>query len=154
MEPLTVTIPGKPMGKQRHRTFTRGKFASSYTPTKTVNYETLVKLLFIERYPNRMNGRPDFVPIDGAVAVGVRAYYQIPKSTSKKRRAMMLAGEILPTVKPDMDNVIKIISDALNGIAYTDDKNITDYDPSPRKRYSDTPRVEITISRVGDNESE
>lgn len=36
----------------------------------------------------------------------------------------MLAGQIRPTVKPDCDNVSKIILDALNGVAFKDDSQV------------------------------
>lgn len=53
---------------------------------------------------------------------------------------------IRPTKKPDMDNIIKIIADALNGIAYYDDSQIVD--TAVRKFYSDEPRVVVKISEV------
>ena len=51
-----------------------------------------------------------------------------------------------PTKKPDMDNVVKIIADSLNQIAYRDDTQIVDC--QCRKFYSDNPRVEVTIKEV------
>lgn len=48
-----------------------------------------------------------------------------PKSFSKKRMRAALAGEIQPTAKPDVDNVAKTILDALNGVAWRDDSEIT-----------------------------
>lgn len=36
----------------------------------------------------------------------------------------MVKNKIYPTKKPDVDNIIKIIADALNGVAYNDDKQI------------------------------
>lgn len=52
------------------------------------------------------------------VRVKITACFSIPKSASKKRRAMMIAGDIVPTKKPDFDNIQKIICDALNGVVY------------------------------------
>ena len=76
----------------------------------------------------------------------VIAYYPIPQSTSKKRRKEMLEHRIRPTVKPDLDNVAKLIFDALNGVAWYDDNAIVD--TQVRKFYSDTPRVEVFIRVV------
>ena len=42
------------------------------------------------------------------------AYYEIPKSTSKKKRREMLEHRIRPTKKPDWDNIGKIVCDSLN----------------------------------------
>lgn len=58
----------------------------------------------------------------------------------------MRAGVIRPTKKPDMDNCIKIIADALNKIAYHDDTQIVDC--QVRKFYSDDPRVEVRILEI------
>ena len=77
-------------------------------------------------------------------------FNRIPKSASKKKRAAMLAGEIRPTKKPDMDNVVKIIADSLNNLAYYDDTQIVDC--QCRKFYSENPRVEVTIINLSEEE--
>ena len=55
----------------------------------------------------------------------------------------MLAHLVKPLVKPDLDNIAKGICDALNGIAWKDDKQITDLYVG--KRYDENPRVEVDI---------
>ena len=55
---------------------------------------------------------------------GVTAFFEPPKSISKKKRAEMLEGKIWPAKKPDSDNIAKVVLDALNGIAYHDDTQI------------------------------
>ena len=55
----------------------------------------------------------------------------------------MVAGDIRPTKTPDYDNIGKIISDALNGVAYRDDAQIVEANIS--KYYSNLPRVEVMI---------
>lgn len=134
-----LVVPGKPMGKQRPKAANRGRFTSVYTPKETVSYENLVVAMFHQTYP-------DSRPLEGEVRGSIRAFYPIPSSTSKKRKEAMLNGVIRPQVKPDLDNVEKIIYDALNGIAYTDDSHITQMTIS--KHYSDVPRVEITIEEA------
>ena len=111
-----------------------------FTPKKTVAYETLIKELFAIKYPN-------FKPLEGSLSLNMIAQFQVPKSTSKKKRADMLAGKIRPTKKPDLSNVIKIVEDALNMLAYRDDSQITMI--SARKTYCETPGVWITISENG-----
>lgn len=108
-----ITIPGKPFGKQRPRFVSRGKFGKAYTPDETVNYEVMVKMLSIEA---------GCEPIDGAVAIWIVAYFEPPKSVSKKKRETMLCGEIKPTVKPDADNIAKVILDGLSHLF--DDKQV------------------------------
>lgn len=58
----------------------------------------------------------------------------------------MLNGEILPTKKPDSDNIIKIILDALNGIAYHDDSQICSI--HFEKKYAEIPVTKITIKEI------
>lgn len=35
-----------------------------------------------------------------------------------------IAGLIVPTTKPDGDNILKVVLDALNGLAYDDDRQV------------------------------
>lgn len=130
---VKFTVPGNPVGKARPR-MTRSGHA--YTPDKTVSYENLVKMCFIEKYT-------DWVPVSGEAILRLNAYYPIPKSASRKKKIDMVIGEIRPTKKPDLDNVMKAIADALNGIAYVDDSQIVTAEV--RKYYDDTPRVEVVI---------
>ena len=132
---IKLTIPGPPCAKQRPRVVN----GHTYTPAKTVNYETLVKQLYIVEHHNRQ--------LDGPLSMTVRAYFQIPKSASQRKATEMQEGKIRPTTKPDWDNVGKIISDALNGLAYRDDSQIVR--ATVEKYYSDEPRVEVEIQEIG-----
>lgn len=131
-----ITIPGKPLGKQRPRVLKNG---ITYTPEKTVNYETFVKQLYFEQYHREK-------PFDGPVKMRIVAYMPIPQSASKVKKTDMMRGIIRPTKKPDVDNIIKIIADALNGMAYQDDKQIVSC--TVEKVYSDVPRVQVEIQEV------
>lgn len=55
----------------------------------------------------------------------------------------MISGALLPTKKPDLDNVAKIVCDALNGVAYKDDAQIVDL--KVHKYFSETPEVVVVI---------
>lgn len=135
----TITIPGEPQGKGRPRISTVAGHARAYTPPKTVAYESLVQMCWCEKYGN-------VEPHEGAVRMTITAYLSMPKSASKAKRAAMLAGEILPTKKPDADNLAKIVADALNKLAYRDDTQIIDM--HIHKRYSDRPRVEVAVEDI------
>ena len=115
---VRFTIRGEPKGKGRPR-FCRNT-GHAITPKDTVNYETLVRTEYSAAYPEFKF--PDGTMLD----MRIMAYYSIPKSASKKKKASMLANEIRPTKKPDMDNVVKIIADSLNQVAYRDDTQIVD----------------------------
>lgn len=115
MMEITFTLPGGPQGKGRPRYVRRT--GRAYTPDKTVAYEELVRQRFIEA----ANGQ-DFG--EGPVFVIITAFFQIPKSFSKKKTEQAIEGTLYPTKKPDWDNIGKIICDALNGIAYKDDSQV------------------------------
>ncbi len=70
----------------------------------------------------------------------------IPKSTSKKNRAAMLAHTIVPTKKPDIDNLIKFILDCANGVLFEDDKQIIQLVAS--KQYSESPSTILHIETI------
>lgn len=132
---ISLTIPGKPFGKQRPRVLKNG---ITYTPKETVNYETLIKELYIIQHFRKQ--------LEGPVRMYIKAYFPIPKSVSKRKKEEMIAGKIRPVKKPDMDNIIKIIADALNGLAYRDDSQIVEC--TIEKYFSDEERVEIEIEEV------
>ena len=104
-------------------------------------YENLVKV----EYQSQCDAYkfPDGTMLD----MRILAYYGIPKSKPKKVKALMATNAIRPTKKPDMDNVVKLVADALNQVAYRDDTQIVDC--QVRKFYSDTPRLEVLIQRIG-----
>ena len=124
------SITGK--ARPRMNTYT-GK---AYTPNKTKNYEYLVRQIFTCKYPK-------FVPITGRVKMTIIAYFEIPKSTSKKKETEILLNKISPTKKPDWDNIGKIISDALNKFAFNDDSQITNV--TVVKEYYKIPKVLVKI---------
>lgn len=137
---VKFTVLGEPKGKGRPRFNTHTGHAM--TPKDTANYETLVHMEYLAQCQNFR------FPDEAMLDLRIKAFYSIPNSKSKKMKAAMLNNTIRPTKKPDMDNVIKIIADSLNQVAYRDDKQIVDC--QCRKFYSDTPRVEVTIKALED----
>lgn len=85
-------------------------------------------------------------PTEKAIAVDVVFYRPVQKSISKIERQRRLTGESLPAIKPDIDNYVKAILDALNGVAFRDDKQIISL--NAKKLYSDKPRTEIEIKEI------
>jgi Holliday junction resolvase RusA-like endonuclease len=83
---------------------------------------------------------------DTPMQLKLSAYYPIPKSWSKKKRQLAVDGEIYPQVKPDLDNVMKAILDALNGVVYADDSQVINLVAT--KRYSTDPRIEVYVHEV------
>ena len=134
------TVMGEPKGKGRPRFNPCAKGSRPRTPEGTLVYENLIG------WEYRRQCKEAFPP-DVPVRMSVTAYYAIPKSGSRKRKRLMEDGAIRPTKKPDIDNVVKVYADALNGIAYHDDTQIVSL--VCEKYYSDQPRVEV---RIGDME--
>ena len=125
---------GDIVGKARPRMNTRT--GRAYTPTNTKLYEYSLRQWFLMNYPN-------FKPIESRVKVTIIAYFGIPKSTSKKKEAEMLQENISPTKKPDADNIIKIVLDAMNKFAFKDDTQVTKLEIE--KKYDKTPRIYIKV---------
>ena len=113
---VTFSVKGQPVGKGRPRAFSAGGKIGMHTPRKTANYETHVRLA----YQSAAQGRP---PHDGPVGVSVYACCQAPKGMSKWLRALL---PIPRTQKPDADNVLKVVLDGLNGVAFKDDAQVFD----------------------------
>ena len=86
--------------------------------------------------------------LTGAISLTVTAFFPMPKYFTKAIREKALSGELLHQKKPDWDNVGKIISDALNGVVYADDATVSR--ASVSKRYSDFPRVEVSVELCGE----
>lgn len=140
MNDITLVISGEPMGKARPRAFIFKGHVRVYTPQKTVNYETRIQERFATLYPK-------FKPWAGPVSIRVYAFFKIPKSTSKTTAKEMISGKVRPTKKPDLSNILKVVEDALNGVAYLDDSQVVD--GSIHKYYGFAPMVEINIRELG-----
>jgi len=129
---ISFIVPGEPQGKQRPRWSPVG----TYTPTKTLNYEAYIKEMFAISYP-------EFTPLEGELTMKLEMWLTIPKSASKKKRNLMEERLIKPTKRPDIDNTIKTVLDALQGLAFRNDSQIVTVAAS--KFYSARPRLEIEI---------
>jgi Holliday junction resolvase RusA-like endonuclease len=132
----SFVIDGIPVGKGRPRFGRVGKHVRVFTPEKTKRFETIVAEVAAAAI-----GPID--PYAGAVEVEAHFSLPVPKSWSKRRRAAALAGDELPTGKPDIDNFFKALADGMNGVVYVDDSQITD--TRVRKRYGEEPGVAVTV---------
>ena len=136
---LGFTVPGVPGAKGRARAFAlkgTGKIRM-FTPAKTERYESLIRDAFA------LQVKAEVIPYTGPVEMHVKAYYAIPKSKPKWWKAMAQSETLAVTKKPDMDNIVKVVKDALNNIAYRDDSQV--FRDIGEKFYSERPRVEVQI---------
>ena len=88
------------------------------TPQRTLDAEHRLRDEYI-----RQNG--PCRPFAGKVLVDCVFYAPVPKSWTKAKRQQALEGKLAYTSRPDIDNLVKLVLDALNGTAYEDDAQIT-----------------------------
>lgn len=138
---IELVVKGVPTAKGRAKTgFAKSKtgktFMTHFTPEKTRNAEGnfLAQAIYFQR-PDK----PTLTP----VAVEIEFYMPIPLRDSKPARERKLSGQELPAKKPDIDNLAKLVLDALNGVYWHDDNQIVSL--SLVKRYSDDPRTVVRI---------
>lgn len=139
-------VPGQPVGKGRPRFRRIGKGVQSYTPEKTKRYEADVRA---EAWKTMYeNGR--LAPTDKPCAVFVDAAYKVAVSYTKKRKAACYAQKEKPG-KPDADNVVKSVMDAINNVVYRDDSQVVF--ATVLKRYAvegEEPGVTVTVIPIDD----
>lgn len=131
---VEFTVPGEPFGKQRPR-HSRVS-GTTYTPRETKEHEALI----LQEYRRQCGTK---FPEGSQLRITVTAVMGIPKSAPKSRRSAMISGEVRPTRKPDWDNIGKLVCDALNGVAYDDDKCICE--AVVVKVYGDVPCVCVRL---------
>ena len=137
---MNFIVEGKPQGKARARTFydKRAGKMRSITPEQTRSYEDLI------RWSYRAAGGEYYA--DKTLQVDIQAFYPIPQSYSKAKKNDALNANLRPTTKPDCDNIIKVVLDALNGVAYYDDKQVVCV--SCNKHYGETGYIKIQIEEI------
>lgn len=131
---ITFIVEMAPTGKGRPRHTRSGH---TYTPEKTRKAEKIISAAARVHFNS-----PLVVP----AAVCIEAYYSVPMSWSKVKRDMALTQELRPQSKPDSDNIAKLILDALNGIAWPDDKAVADL--RVIKRYADKSYIRIKVGEA------
>lgn len=136
---ITFIVPGGPQGKGRPRFMRSGH---TYTPEKTRKYEKLIR----EAYKLQSG---IYLGDDVPVGIRITAFFPIPKSYTKKQRMLITLRKLLPLKKPDGDNIEKAVLDALNGLAFKDDTQVTDMRWSKRYAYGDD-RSECLIVTITD----
>ena len=138
---MEIVIYGEPVPQGRPR-FT--KTGHTYDPQRSRNYKQLVRF-WVTQHLKKIDG---FKPYENALCVDLTFYLGIPTSWSKQKRIQAAQGVIRPIVRNgDIDNMVKAILDANNGLLWVDDCIITDL--SARKRYTgELARVVIKITEV------
>ncbi|AQU06087.1 RusA family crossover junction endodeoxyribonuclease [Dehalococcoides mccartyi] len=121
---ITHIIYMEPVAKGRPRL---GRFGA-YTPDKTINAEAYIRYTLVQEFhePPFGTGQP--------LKLTAVFYRQRPASAAKR--------VIQPVTKPDIDNYLKLLCDACNGVLWADDSQITSIQGT--KRFGN-PRIELTV---------
>ncbi|BBU40714.1 hypothetical protein APP_30060 [Aeribacillus pallidus] len=132
---IQFTVYGEPVAQGRPRAANINGHIRMYDPKKSSDFKNYVRLVASEHRPDKL--------LEGPISLTVKVYKKSLKSFSKKKIAAAESGQLRPTSKPDVDNYVKGVKDALKNVIWKDDSQVVDLHIS--KWYSETPRVEITI---------
>lgn len=136
---IRIALDGIPVPKARARILKSG---GSYTPAKSAAYARSVAWAA----KAAMAGRK---PLTGALSADIVFYMPWPKSLSEDDIAERIAlNEVRAIGRPDVDNMVKQVADACNGIVYRDDAQVTDL--TVRKRYCVKPGFVMHIRQIGE----
>lgn len=111
MQHINFFIPGPPTAKGRPRFARMGAFVRAFTPAKTVNAEANIRF-----FAKKAMDDANLKPFEGALFAIIDVYFHKPPSVSR----------IYHTARPDVDNILKGVLDAFNGIIFIDDAQIID----------------------------
>lgn len=130
--------------------------------TETVHYENLVKLIAHEA----MQTAGITEPVTGPLRLVVEAWFAIPDSRRCTKHNCLPPVDVTEHLawdksregckklhigdfhaqRCDLDNVIKAVSDACNGVVFYDDSQVAALDGT--KYWSDTPRAVVTVESL------
>ena len=136
---IKIYAPIEPFGKQRTSTTIEDSRVKHYTPGKTRKFEKDLGLFANQS----MEGKE---PLKGPLKVIITFKMPIPKSWPKWKQSGAREGSIVPTAKPDIDNLLKSALDACNAIVWEDDNQIVDL--YTRMRFADTPSVNMIVEQM------
>lgn len=128
---ISLTVYGKPVPQGRPRFARVGGFVKPYDPQKSGSWKDSIKWQAIQQKA------PMLV---GALAMKLIFCLDKPKSTPRK--------VLYPAKKPDLDNFIKAVEDALEGVCYKNDSQIVQIQAIKAycaKDYEERPCVKIEI---------
>jgi len=107
---IVAVVDMRPVPKGRPRVY----HGRAITPGPTVRAEAMVRAQVIAQMSAR-----GMTAIEGPVELSLSFEYAYPKSWPQARRVPAL--HVSP---PDLDNLVKLVQDALNGICWHDDREV------------------------------
>ncbi len=143
MSKVAFTIYGPPVAKGRPRHMRNGH---TFTPAKTRQAEDNIRAQAC-RYLELLPGG-DPIPAGVPIQLTILFCLPIPASWSLKKQRRAEENAILPTTKPDLDNLVKAVKDALNGLFWHDDSQVVRYGELTGKYYDRQPKTEVIIETL------
>ena len=141
---MRFIVEGKIRGKERPRFYKN----HAYTPKNTSDYEKAIVIAY-----RIAGGRCLTKSVNDPVKIRIIAQYAPNKSDTKKLRASKLNNEIPATLKPDNDNILKVVQDALqDGVAFHDDKQVVRSDII--KCYGEDEKLIVDVDVMGEEDYE
>ena len=120
-------ILGDPRPQGRPRFYKRGNFIGVCDPKESRNYKQTLAAQIAAQNPVYIQ--------DGAISLECEFIFARPKTLPKK--------VVDHTKKPDLDNLLKALKDAMTGIVWHDDAQIVSL--SARKDYGDVPGIKMVV---------
>ena len=124
MKTVSFVIEGIPGSKGRGRAaVSKSGKPFVYTPAKTRQYEGLVRQAYQEADPDHIREELH----EGAVELAIEAYFPIPRNWPRWKKDLVSSWALPQAYCPaykDWDNIAKVVTDALNGVAFRDDRQI------------------------------
>lgn len=138
-----IFIPGKPIAKARPRFARRGDYTVTYKTDKETTEEG--KFILLSREEMGKMGIYEPIPKGTPIKITCMFMFPIPASLSNKKHKEFV--DTLHTKKPDLDNCIKFVKDALNRVAWEDDSQVCVYGMCIKK-WSEVPGTTIVIETL------
>jgi Holliday junction resolvase RusA-like endonuclease len=145
---FVVNLPPRPKLRARHVIRYRGTgrnrtaYTAVITPDQTIADEQAFRAIAKSRGPRK--------PLEGPLALRLLFVMPVPASWSIIETARAVSGARRPAGKPDVDNMVKLVKDALNGVFWKDDAQVCEVTAS--KVYGMLPRTEVQIHEIAGSE--
>lgn len=138
---LKFTVLGDAVGQGRPRFTTINGHPKAYDTKQSREEKAAIRLIAQQAIKEQHWAFPSQ---DMPVKVEIVSYRQAPRSTQRWLAEAGIGGEVVPLTKPDVDNVVKLYLDAMNGVVFPDDKQV--FEINIRKAYGAEPRAEVTVT--------
>ena len=132
---IEFVVYGEPVAQGRPRATVINGHVRMYDPKKSRDYKDYIRLAASEHAPETL--------LEGPISLWIKVYRPTPKSFSMRKKKLAELGRLRPVTKPDVDNYVKSIKDALKNVIWKDDSQVVKV--VAEKYYSQKPRIEVKI---------